>query len=157
VVAGLEQEVDSRRLKPCRLDNGATLLDDTYNASPEACKAALDVLATAPRRKIAVLGDMFELGDFAETAHVEVGRYVPGRADLLVTVGELGELIARGARQTGMDPANVRAFEGNAEAAEYLGARLTGSDCVLIKGSRGMRMDEIVRALTGDPATGGHH
>src|ERR671932_719861 len=91
---------------PRRLPNGVTLLDDSYNASPEASKAALDVLAALQGRRVAVLGDMFELGDYAETGHAEVGRYVPDRADLLVTVGELGAVIARAAADAGLPAAD---------------------------------------------------
>jgi UDP-N-acetylmuramoyl-tripeptide--D-alanyl-D-alanine ligase len=150
VRAGLSAEINSQRLRPRRLSNGVTLLDDTYNASPDASKAALDVLAALPGRRVAVLGDMFELGDYAEVGHAEVGRYVPGRADLLVTVGELGAVIARAAAEAGLPAAGVHSFGGNDEAAAFLGARLQPGDYVLIKGSHGMHMDSLVRALMDD-------
>jgi UDP-N-acetylmuramyl pentapeptide synthase len=96
---------------------------------------------------MAVLGDMFELGDYAEMGHAEVGRYVPGRADLLVTVGELGAVIARAAADAGLPAADVHSFGANEEAAAFLRARLQPGDYVLIKGSHGMHMDSLVRAL----------
>ena len=158
VLAGLATEPETPRMKPRRLPSGVTLLDDTYNASPAAMRAALDVLAGAQGRRIAVLGDMFELGEYAERGHFDVGNYVPGRADHLVTVGELGALIARAAREAGMPPSSVEHAADNASAAAVIAARLRPGDFVLVKGSRGMRMDEIVRALAGDdPAGGSHH
>jgi UDP-N-acetylmuramoyl-tripeptide--D-alanyl-D-alanine ligase len=134
-----------------------TLLDDAYNASPEAMKAALDVLAAMPGRRIAVLGDMFELGDHAEQGHADVGRHAVGRTDTLITVGELGRVIARAAVEAGMAPNSVLACASNEEAAGFLKARLRSGDFVLIKGSRGMRMESIVESLTGEPGTAGGH
>lgn len=129
--------------------NGVRLLDDTYNAAPASMKAALGVLAElgAGGRRIAVLGDMYELGQAAEAGHREVGAVAAGCADLLVAVeGEGGaRWIAAGAREAGM--AAVHLFTDKAAATAFLLERLQPGDTVLIKGSRGMQMEEIVAAL----------
>jgi UDP-N-acetylmuramoyl-tripeptide--D-alanyl-D-alanine ligase len=157
VVRGLETPLENRRLEPLVLPNGVTILDDTYNASPAAMRAALDVLRACRGRRIAVLGDMFEMGTAGPAAHREVGAYVPGCADALVAIGELGREIAAGAREAGS--AEVAWIETPEEATALLEARLTAGDFVLVKGSRGMRMDTIVAAIAGNhlPAGKGAH
>lgn len=157
VVAGLAQPLEGQRLLPRHLPDGTTILDDTYNASPEAMKVTLDVLAETPGRRIAVLGDMFELGAYAEAGHQEVGAYVPGRAEELLAVGELAPVVAGAARAAGLAADRAAAVRTNEDAIAYLKARLRAGDCVLVKGSRGMRMEQIVAALTGDPSAGAHH
>lgn len=151
VVAGLSQAPTTRRMQPRVAENGTTLLDDTYNASPAASTAALDLLASLPGRRVAVLGDMFELGDAALAGHRQVGEHVVERTDTLVTVGDLARHIAEGARDAGLPPNQIHVCSSNEEAVALLRARLTGGEYVLVKGSRGMRMDEIVRALAGSP------
>jgi UDP-N-acetylmuramoyl-tripeptide--D-alanyl-D-alanine ligase len=150
VVAGLSHPVQSRRVEPRPLPNGAWVLDDTYNASPAAMQAALDILATCPGRRIAVLGDMLEFGDAAPALHRQVGAYAACRTDYLVTVGELARQIADGAQASGLGPDRIEVCSSNAAAAAYLTSRLRAEDFVLVKGSRGMRMDEIVYSLTGE-------
>ena len=154
VASGLERPLAGRRLAPLRLPDGTTILDDTYNASPEAMRAALNVLSACAGRRIAVLGDMFEMGDAGPPAHREVGTYVQGRADMLLAVGALGREIAAGAEASGFD--DVAWCATTAEATEALKARLRPGDFVLIKGSRGMRMDSIVAAVAGEHLPGGH-
>lgn len=157
IATGLARPLETRRVRPRALPGGVTVIDDSYNASPAAMIAALDVLAVRPPRRVAVLGDMFEFGSAAPAAHLEVGQYVPGRADWLVTVGELGRIIADGARGAGMPATAISTCEGNGDAGAILQARLQPGDCVLVKGSRGMRMDGIVRLLAGEPAGGSVH
>jgi UDP-N-acetylmuramoyl-tripeptide--D-alanyl-D-alanine ligase len=123
------------------------LLDDTYNSSPESAIAALDLLADLDGRRIAVLGDMLELGEQELEGHRRVGQHVAQRALLLVTVGELGARIGQEALDCGMTPSQVVAVPGNREAVAYLQAVLQEGDVVLIKGSRGMAMEEIVQDL----------
>jgi len=154
VVSGLERPLENRRLVPLRLPNGVTILDDTYNASPDAMRAALDVLGSCAGRRIAVLGDMFEMGGAGPPSHREIGAYAPGRADALIAVGELGREIATGARDAGMDDV-VWAADPDS-AAERLTPRLAAGDFVLVKGSRGMRMDQIVTVLAGEHVSAGH-
>jgi len=156
VAGGLERPIAARRLDPIALPNGVTLLDDTYNASPAAMQAALDVLRACRGRRITVLGDMFEMGNAGPPLHRDVGRYVPSTADMLVAVGELGREIASGALEAGMDAASVTWTATTEAATDFLRPRLSAGDYVLIKGSRGMHMDRIVTALAGEHLPAGH-
>ncbi|MBI4300832.1 MAG: UDP-N-acetylmuramoyl-tripeptide--D-alanyl-D-alanine ligase [Chloroflexi bacterium] len=122
--------------------NGSTIIDDTYNASPVSAKAALDLLAELPGRKIAVLGDMLELGSYAEEGHRDVGRRAAQVADMLVAVGELGRIIGEEAASGGL--VKVIFAGTNEEASEWLLSALELGDKVLVKGSRGVRMEQIV-------------
>jgi UDP-N-acetylmuramoyl-tripeptide--D-alanyl-D-alanine ligase len=153
IAAGLERaEISAMRMEIVRSPEGYLVLNDAYNASsPEAMLAALEVLATqaAGRRQVAVLGSMLELGPASEAAHRQVGEAVaaPGGPDLLVTVGELAASAAAAAREAGMLPEQVIACEDNQEALERLRRRLRPDDVVLVKGSRGMAMEALVRGL----------
>ncbi len=142
------------------LPGGVTLLDDTYNASPAATRAALDLLGEMSGRRIALLGDMLELGELAATSHEQVGRHAASRADTLYTVGELAPLIAEGARAAGLG--DVRSLGSKAEAAEALRALLRPGDALLVKGSRALALETVVgeleTLLAGEPdeaASGG--
>ena len=128
---------------------GALLFSDCYNASPAAVKASLGVLAGLERtRKIAVLGDMFELGDYAQKAHYEIGEAAADTpVDILVAVGDLSRETANGARDAGMREDAVVSVTNNKEAIEWLQANLTKDDAILVKGSHGMHMEEIVNTL----------
>ncbi len=126
---------------------GATLLDDTYNSSPDSAIAALNLLDELEGRKIAVLGDMLELGGYEVEGHRRVGRRAMDVVSLLVTVGERGRLIGQGALEYGMPPEQVIQLANNEEAIALLKETLREGDVVLIKGSRGMVMEEIVAAL----------
>jgi UDP-N-acetylmuramoyl-tripeptide--D-alanyl-D-alanine ligase len=134
--------------------NGSYILDDSYNASPEALRAALEALAeTGAKRRIAILGDMLELGAYSEVAHREAGIQVATRCDLLITVGERARDIARAAQAVGMASDHVREY-GAAEselAGKELAPTLSTGDVVLVKGSQGIRMERAVRALMQDP------
>lgn len=147
IVNGLRTGHTQLRLVAVRTAEGALLLDDTYNASPESTLAALNLLAEIEGRKVAVLGDMLELGPYEQLGHQMVGVRVAEAADELVTVGELGSLIAAAARQAGMKAERVTECADTQAAIEYLRSRLGEKDVVLIKGSHGMRMDRIVAAL----------
>ncbi|MVO90510.1 UDP-N-acetylmuramoyl-tripeptide--D-alanyl-D-alanine ligase [Streptomyces sp. p1417] len=126
------------RTLPC----GATLLDDTYNANPDSTRAALDALAAvAGRRRIAVLGSMLELGADSEAEHRAVGAYAAARADLVAVIGET----ARPAADAAGDRAV--AFTDNRAAVAWLRGIVTGGDIVLVKASRGARLDEVAAAL----------
>jgi UDP-N-acetylmuramoyl-tripeptide--D-alanyl-D-alanine ligase len=128
---------------------GFTIIEDCYNASPDSMAAALNVLASFPNtgKKIAVVGDMYELGEFTEKAHRLVGDTVADLGiDVLVTVGELAEFAAEQARATGMICAS---FGTNAEALAFLLTRITDGDVVLVKASRGAKLEEISSGLQG--------
>jgi UDP-N-acetylmuramoyl-tripeptide--D-alanyl-D-alanine ligase len=125
------------------------LLDDSYNSNPGALDAALITLAllSAPRR-VAVLGDMLELGEKEGEFHAAAGRTaVRSGWDLLVTVGPLARRMAEGAAAAGMDRARILSFADSIEAAGSIVPLLREGDLVLVKGSRGVRMERIVEAL----------
>lgn len=128
---------------------GIKIINDVYNANPESMRAALSVLKEyKDRRKIAVLGNMLELGDHSVLAHEEVGKYVKdGNIDVLITVGEFASKIAEGAIKNGMDAKDVMICKNNVEACEKIKNIKRNNDVFLIKGSRGMKMEEIVKFL----------
>ena len=125
--------------------NGLLIIDDSYNASPDSMRSAIDVLSTRPvtGKRAAVLADMLELGDFSQQGHYQVGQYAKERGvELLVAVGPLSREIAAGYGE------GARWFATNEEAAAFLRDALRPGDAVLVKGSRGMKTDEIVAALS---------
>jgi UDP-N-acetylmuramoyl-tripeptide--D-alanyl-D-alanine ligase len=137
------------RQKIIELENRFRIIDDTYNASPDSMRASLDVLChiEAEGRRIAVLGDMFELGDDSELYHYQVGEYLATLPiDELVVVGNHAKQIRKALQDCNSKIKNYE-FSENEEAAMYLLATLMPGDIVLIKGSNGMKMDEIVRVL----------
>ena len=144
---GLRSEHTQLRLVAVRAECGALILDDTYNASPKSMLADLNLLDEMPGRKIAVLGDMLELGLYEEQGHRKVGIRAAEVADVLVTVGERGKMIARAAGESGMNEKNIHSFLDRDKASEFLMGFLLEQDVVLVKGSRGMRMDKIVADL----------
>jgi len=123
------------------------LLDDTYNASPQSTLAALNLLADLPGRRVAVLGDMLELGPYEQEGHRKVGLRAAEVVSLLVTVGPRAHLIAQAAREAGLPPSRVLETETADEAVTLLRQGLRPDDVVLVKGSRGVQMDRIVGAL----------
>jgi UDP-N-acetylmuramoyl-tripeptide--D-alanyl-D-alanine ligase len=123
------------------------MLDDTYNASPESMLAALNLLAELDGHKVAVLGDMLELGPYEKEGHEIVGVRAAEVADRLITVGTRGHMIAAAARRTGLRSDRVDEFENSNQAIAYLRKSLTGKDVVLVKGSHGIHMDRIAAAL----------
>lgn len=128
--------------------NGSTLLDDTYNSSPDSAIAALDLLDELEGRKIAVLGDMLELGGYVVEGHRRVGRRAMDVVSVLITVGELGRLIGEWGLYYGMSPDKLIQVDDNEAAIGRLKGLIQKGDIVLIKGSRGMQMERIVDALT---------
>ena len=147
ILDGLRQGHTQLRLTAVRTESGALLLDDTYNASPESMLAALNLLAELGGHKVAVLGDMLELGQYEQQGHEMVGVRAAEVADTLVTVGSLGHIIATAARQAGLADKNITEFENHETAVAHLRKFLTREDVVLVKGSHGIRMDRIVTAL----------
>ncbi|RJQ29642.1 MAG: UDP-N-acetylmuramoyl-tripeptide--D-alanyl-D-alanine ligase [Peptococcaceae bacterium] len=126
------------------------IINDAYNASPASDRAALQVLTgyAAGGRKVAVLGDMLELGPRAKAGHREVGETAAALGvDCLVTVGELAREIAAGAVQAGLPEWKVFSCAGNDEVIRVLQKFLKPGDVVLVKGSRGMKMEQVVRGL----------
>lgn len=129
--------------------SGITILNDAYNASPTSMKAAIGVLASMKgyRRKYAVLGDMLELGEEEEAYHLNIGKSIPSDAmDQLFTFGTLGDKIAEGASHV-LGPENVHAFSGKQELIQQLITVLHPNDVLLVKASRGMKLEEVVEAV----------
>jgi UDP-N-acetylmuramoyl-tripeptide--D-alanyl-D-alanine ligase len=131
--------------------SGATLVDDSYNASPVSVAAALDFLAETPvptgRRRLAVLGDMLELGPDEERLHREIGARVAAVADGLLAVGERGAWIAEAARSAGMTRVGTARDAGDAIETFDRALGAGPGDIVLVKASRGVELDRLVAAL----------
>lgn len=152
VQALAEVEVPAR-LQTRQSTNGALILDDSYNASPPSVLAALGVLSETPGRRIALLGDMLELGSAEAEGHRVVGERAAEVADILFTTGRRGRLIAEAARSNGA-PA-VEHFESKEDAARELGALLRPGDVLLVKASHGLALNTVVEALTAKETTHG--
>lgn len=135
--------------------NGAVLIDDTYNSSPSPALAALDTLheVTTNGRRIAVLGDMLELGKYSADAHRQVGAHAAAAANILITVGFRARAMAQAALDAGMPEANIRQYEHTeaARAGKELALELQEGDVVVIKGSQAMRLERTVEALLANP------
>ncbi len=128
------------------------VIDDTYNSSPDSCLAALSVLSEvniAHGRKIAVLGDMLELGNASETGHQEVGKKAAESVDLLVAVGEKGKIIGAEAERQGLK--KVIYYPDSLKAAEAILDVIAAGDLILVKGSQGARMEKVVKVLMAEP------
>ena len=146
-VAGLRAAPHRGRL--FRLDDDVTVVDDSYNASPVAVARMLDLLASAPGRRVAVLGEMYELGELTDEAHREAGKQAASTCDLLLAVGaESARVLAEAARASGLE--FVELVVDAEEAAEMLRRRLQPGDVVLVKGSRGVALDRMVASLVGE-------
>jgi len=151
VAAGLgSAELTAMRMQSFITPGGVTVINDAYNASPASMRAAVETLSSleVAGRRIAVLGDMAELGSLSELAHFRLGEEV-GRAglDVLVTVGERAARIAEGARAEGMDASRVRPCVTPAEASEVLDDLLAEGDAVLVKASRVMGLEVVVEGI----------
>lgn len=148
IAVGLSRFAPAGMRQRIRNQNGITVIEDCYNASPDSQKAALNVLcATDAKRKIAVLGDMLELGDFSETAHRTVGAYAAEKqVDLLYCYGQNAAYIADAAKS------NVKALHFTDKEALFdaLLAELRAGDAVLFKASRGMALEEVIEKLYGE-------
>ncbi len=154
IVEGLRTSNTQLRLVASPGPYNSLILDDTYNASPPSTLAALNLLrdlqsgeGRQPGRKIAVLGDMLELGDYEEAGHLKVGCRVASVAQELIAVGNLAPLLARGAELCGLEPTHIHIAPDAGAAITLLCEILQPHDVILIKGSRAMKMESIVAAL----------
>jgi UDP-N-acetylmuramoyl-tripeptide--D-alanyl-D-alanine ligase len=149
IVQGLEEFSGvPGRVALVRAPNGLLVIDDSYNANPHSVARALETLVglRGSGRAIAVLGDMFELGDTAEALHAEVGRGAAAAGvDRLVAVGPLSRHMAAAARGAGL--AQAHAVDDPAEAAKLVREHARAGDVVLVKASRGMRLERVVSEL----------
>ncbi len=129
--------------------NEALIIDDTYNSSPFACKFALATLREVKSngRKIAILGDMLELGKHTVEAHKNIGKVASENCDVLLVVGQRAQSIKAGALEAEMTPENILEFTDSREAALFMKTFVQNDDLVLIKGSQGMRMERVSEAL----------
>ena len=135
------------RIATTKTASGALLIDDTYNASPDSTLAALNLLDDLTGRKVAVLGDMLELGQYEEDGHQRVGIRAAQVADEIVLVGQRSLQTQAAALDSGFSPARIHWFPDQNSAALYLQETLKEKDIALIKGSHAMRMDLIVASL----------
>ena len=150
-----KMEFPKQRMKLMKGMRNSLIIDDSYNASPLSSHAALDTLKefgdkviakNEKGRKIAVLGDMKELGIFTEKAHRLVGNLVGERAEYLFTVGPAAKFIADSAFNQ-LPKENIMSFNDSVEAEEYLKSFIQEGDVVLVKGSRAMEMEKVVEFL----------
>jgi len=146
---GLRSSSTQLRLMAIRTSKGALILDDTYNASPASTLAALSLLEELEGRKVAVLGDMLELGPYEQRGHEMVGIRAAEVAQLLIAVGTRARMIARMAIDAGMPETQVTMLDDPMQVVDVLNHILDSDDVVLIKGSNSLRMDRIVAALEG--------
>ncbi len=147
IIAGMGAMSSQLRLVVIPGPHGSLLIDDTYNSSPDSALAALNLLADLDGRRIAVLGDMLELGDAEFQAHRVVGRRVADVADTLITVGSRARTIGLEAIEVGLPSDRVHMVDDAPKAVPVLEELIQPGDVVLIKGSLGMRMDRIVSEL----------
>ncbi|MDD3801236.1 MAG: UDP-N-acetylmuramoyl-tripeptide--D-alanyl-D-alanine ligase [Desulfuromonas thiophila] len=150
VVAGLQRvRMAAARLEVRELSDGTTLLDDSYNANPQSMQAALEVLHSWPcrGRRIAVLADMLELGEAAAGCHEDVGAFAAARVDYLLALGNYREALLGGAARAGLALDCCLACDSHDAMARWLAEQVRPDDCVLVKGSRGMRMETVVEFL----------
>jgi UDP-N-acetylmuramoyl-tripeptide--D-alanyl-D-alanine ligase len=147
IVSGLRFGHMQLRLVAIRTTTGALVLDDTYNASPQSTLAALNLLNEMEGRKVAVLGDMLELGPYEHQGHEMVGIRAAEVADLLITIGARAKTIAGTAREAGFPKEKITEVEDAQSAVAVMRDNLTKDDVVLLKGSRGVGMDIIVPQL----------
>ena len=142
-------EGPSMRMQVERVAGGVTVINDAYNANPASMAAALQTLAASPAtRRIAVLGEMRELGEETERAHEQLGRLAAGAGlDALLVVGDHAVLVRQGALAAGMEGDRITIAADQAEAAERLGALCRPGDLVLLKASRGAALESVLRHL----------
>lgn len=145
-IEGVEHfELTKNRMDIIELKNGIKIIDGTYNANLDSMKSSLDVLSQYKNRKIAVLADMLELGEYEKVLHEEVGEYVVKKGiDELLCVGQASQYIVDKAQELGMEAYH---FEENQSLQNYLDELLEDNDVLLMKGSNGMHLKEVVEYL----------
>ena len=129
---------------------GYTIIQDCYNAGPESMAASLAVLGKRAGRRIAVLGDMLELGVCTQAEHYRVGRIAAGKCDLLLALGKNAGRVVNGAITGGMRPLDAMAFDNAQDLIDALRARAKPGDLLLFKGSRGMKMEQVLNLFLGE-------
>jgi UDP-N-acetylmuramoyl-tripeptide--D-alanyl-D-alanine ligase len=148
IIEGLQAPGTQLRLVAVRGPQDSLILDDTYNSSPPSALAALNLLDDLEGRKIVVLGDMLELGEYEEEGHLKVGCRVADVAAHFIAIGERAPTFLRGARLCDFPRERTHEVESNEEAVALIESLLEPGDVILVKGSRALAMEEIVSALT---------
>jgi UDP-N-acetylmuramoyl-tripeptide--D-alanyl-D-alanine ligase len=146
-------EPPAGRMRLLRGLKDTIIIDDTYNASPAAVERALETLSTLKgvKRRIAILGDMLELGRYSVSEHERIGGLVAKSADLLMTVGVRARGIAKGALDAGMNEKKILQHEEATRAGLELEQLIKPGDIILVKGSQSMRMEKIVEEIMAEP------
>lgn len=132
---------------------GTAIIDDTYNASPVAAEAAVEALRSIKTkgRRIAVLGDMLELGKYTIDEHKKLGTQAASFVDVIIAVGPRAKYIVEGALDNDMSEKNIIEFDDSREAGKYLEGILEEGDVILVKGSQGVRMERVVEEVMAEP------
>ena len=130
------------------------IIDDTYNSSPTASERSISTLGELKgvKRRIAVMGDMMELGQFSVREHERIGRLVAEHADILVTIGVRARGFSKGAREAGMQEKNIFEFDDALKAGREMQTFIKPGDVLLVKGSQSVRAERFVEELMADPA-----
>ncbi len=149
ITTGLKESRLDLRMHSFTLPGDITILDDTYNASPTSTIAALELLQGLEGRRVAILGDMLELGRYEFSGHESVGLVAATAADELILIGNRARIIADTAVANGFVKESVHWFVDSNQAAEEITGLIKSGDMVLIKGSNSMRMDRILTAIKG--------
>lgn len=124
-----------------------TIIDSVYNASIDSMSAALNILGRYENRRVAILGDMFEMGEFAEFGHRQVGKAALGNIDIMIAIGKDSEFIVKELKENNMNENNIYHFETKEEAIENLDNIIKDDDVILVKASRGMNLEKVVEYL----------
>ena len=145
---GLKKYKPSKmRMDIFHISHGIMVINDAYNANPDSMEAAVKVLANLKKsgRKVCILGDMLELGEFSQQKHYELGRFIYEIGiDLIITVGNMAEYIVKGAVSAGMDSNNALHYSNKEVAFSEINKIIKENDSILVKGSRGMKMEAFV-------------
>jgi len=148
-------EAPAGRLRLIHGIKDSWIIDDTYNSSPSSTLGALELLALVPGRKIAVIGDMLELGSFTEEAHRRAGAKAAEVAEIVLAVGERAIFLADEAKKQGMIKEKVFHFASAEEAGRLLQDLMEEGDVILVKGSQGIRMEKVVKEIMAQPEKAG--
>ncbi len=147
IITGLQYGRSQLRMVVVKMKNGVTLLDDSYNSSPDSALAALDLLSEMEGFKVAVLGDMLELGSFEKAGHLKVGTRVAETCSKFIAIGHRSKIMVDAAVEAGMKTDNIEWYPDVPEAIRSIDKLFNAGDVVLVKGSLGMGMARIVTAM----------
>lgn len=146
---GVNEKINIKhRLELIKMDNNITLIDDCYNASFDSVRVALEYIKNFSKRKIAILGDILELGKKSKNIHKKIGKLViDNNIDRLITIGKYSKYIGKEAKKLGMKRKNIKHFKCEKDARKYINDIIKENDIILVKGSNGMKLIELVNYL----------